>query len=77
MADEPGRPMHIVDEIGATHTHCGIKLTEKRALPYVGRRFVAAHIAGHPPIVFCGECLEPAIPWLRETADGWSISDRD
>jgi hypothetical protein len=74
------RPTHIVDKLGADRTHCGIPLKQPAALPYVGRRFVDAHIAGHPPITFCPECKqdENAIPWLRETVDGgWSISDRD
>lgn len=57
------RPTHIVDQRSDDRTHCGIRLKDKAALPYVGRRFVQAHIDGRmraqrPPIVFCPQCQE-------------------
>lgn len=64
------RPTHITDRDvyepnrwDAATTRCGIPLKEPGAMPYVGARFVRAHVEGRataqrPPIVFCPECKE-------------------
>jgi hypothetical protein len=73
------RPVHIVDEIGDDRTHCGIRLKDPKALPYVGRRFVDAHINGRPGITFCPACVgSNPLPWLRKVDDEtWNVTDRD
>lgn len=51
------RRTHVVAEPGAKRTLCGIKASEREALPIVAAQHVGAHIRGHGMTV-CDACAQ-------------------
>ena len=79
MTDVDERPTHIIETASDDRTRCGIKIMTKAALPFVGARFVRAHIEGRvraqrPPMVWCPECWEE-VDDARATAAGSAEPD--
>lgn len=47
---------HLVADSADRKTICGIRTTEKRAMPYVLAVHLQAHQEGHGPFEVCSKC---------------------
>lgn len=55
------KPTHIVDDYDNTGvTRCGIKIKDRKALPYIGADHVQAHVDGYGMPV-CSKCATTTI----------------